>query len=59
MKHGQPALMLLCTTYDETGVPYESARELVCADRCRMLVERRVPTSLTASALPAARRHRV
>lgn len=42
VEDGQPALMLLRTTYDEDGVPYESARALVRADRCRTLVERRV-----------------
>lgn len=39
---GQPALMLARITYDDTGVPYESARALVRGDKCRTLVERRV-----------------
>jgi GntR family transcriptional regulator len=39
---GQPALMLLRTTFDDSDVPIESARAMLRADRCRTLVERRL-----------------
>lgn len=39
---GQPALMLIRTTYDADERPMETARALLRADRCRTLVERRV-----------------
>ncbi|HEX3811356.1 MAG TPA: GntR family transcriptional regulator [Mycobacteriales bacterium] len=39
---GQPALMLLRTTYDSADRPIETARAILRADRCRTLVERRV-----------------
>lgn len=39
---GEPALMLLRTTFDAEERPVEYARALLRADRCRTLVERRV-----------------
>lgn len=39
---GQPALMLLRTTYDTDDRPIESARAILRADRSRTLVERHV-----------------
>lgn len=39
---GEPALMLLRTTFDADDRPVEYARALLRADRCRTLVERRV-----------------
>lgn len=39
---GQPALMLLRTTFDDAGTPIETARAVLRADSCRTLVERRV-----------------
>jgi GntR family transcriptional regulator len=39
---GQPALMLLRTTFDDADVPIESARAILRADHCRTLVERRL-----------------
>lgn len=42
VESGQPALMLLRTTFDDAGTPIESARALLRADSCRTLVERRV-----------------
>lgn len=39
---GQPALMLLRTTYDDEDRAIEAARAVLRGDRCRTLVERRI-----------------